>query len=182
MNPSRDDSKQKVFMEMYTPCHQAFSRYCRGITGNREDARDLAGETILVVFENLDKLRKKDSFKAYLFGVARRLRLNQVRRNKFRSEYNEKEAWLITSEEMAPDLHPDVELLYEYLAKLPAKQKEAFLLFELSGFSLEEIRKLQGGTISGVKTRLKRAREQLRLWLNDPEGSKSEVKEKEDKQ
>ena len=169
-------------MEMYTPCYQAFSRYCRGITGNREDARDLAGETILIVFENLDKLRKKDSFKAYLFGVARRLRLNQVRRNKFRNEYNEKEAWLITSEEMAPDLHPDVELLYEYLAKLPAKQKEAFLLFELSGFSMEEIRKLQGGTISGVKTRLRRAREQLRLWLSDPEGSKSEVKRKEDKQ
>ena len=168
-------------MEMYTPCHQAFSRYCRGITGNREDARDLAGETILIVFENLDKLRKKDSFKAYLFGVARRLRLNQLRRNKFRSEYNEKEAWLLMSDDPAPDVHPDVELLYEYLAKLPAKQKEAFLLFELSGFSNEEIRKLQGGTISGVKTRLRRARELLRLWLNDPEGPESEVKRKEDK-
>ena len=168
-------------MEMYTPCHLAFSRYCRGITGNREDARDLAGEAILIVFENLDRIRKKDSFKAYLFGVARRLRLNQVRRNKFRSEYNEKEAWLLMSDEPAPDLHPDVELLYDYLAKLPAKQKEAFLLFELSGFSNQEIRKLQGGTLSGVKTRLRRAREQLRLWLNDPEGPESEVKRKEDK-
>lgn len=168
-------------MEMYTPCHQAFSRYCRGITGNREDARDLAGETILIVFENLDRIRKKDSFKAYLFGVARRLRLNQVRRNKFRSEYIEKDAWLLMSDGPAPDLNPDVKLLYEYVGKLPAKQKEAFLLYELSGFSIEEIRKLQGGTLSGVKTRLRRAREQLRLWLNDPEGPKSEVKRKEDK-
>ncbi len=169
-------------MEMYTPCYQAFSRYCRGITGNREDARDLAGETILIVFENLDKIKKKNSFKAYLFGVARRLRLNQVRRNKFRSEYNERDAWLLPGDNPAPDLQPDVELLYEYVAKLPSKQKEAFLLFDLSGFTIEEIKKIQGGTSSGVKTRLRRAREQLRLWLNDPEGSRSEVKTKEDKQ
>lgn len=78
MNPSRDNSKQKVFMELYAPCHDVFSRYCRGITSNPDDGRDLAGETILVVYENLENMRKKDSFKAYLFGVDRRLRLNQL--------------------------------------------------------------------------------------------------------
>jgi DNA-directed RNA polymerase specialized sigma24 family protein len=39
------------------------------------------------------------------------------------------------------------------------------VLFEISGFPLEEIRQLQGGTLSGVKSRLKRGREQLRVWL-----------------
>lgn len=30
-------------MEVYTPLHQAFLRYCRGLTGDRDDALDLAG-------------------------------------------------------------------------------------------------------------------------------------------
>lgn len=153
-------------MELYTPCHQAFMGYCRGLTGNREDARDLAGEAVLIVFENLGKLRKRDSFKAYLFGVARRLRLHQYRRGKFRGDYSETTAEMLPAPDSTPDSLHDVEFLYGLLEKLPPKQREALVLFELSGFSLEEIRQLQGGTISGVKSRLLRGREQLREWMN----------------
>ena len=96
-------------MELYTPCHQAFLGYCRGITGTRDDALDLAGETVLMVFEHLEKLKKRDSFKAYLFGVARRLRLHQHRRNKFHGNYDERMATLLPADGPAPDLHPDVD-------------------------------------------------------------------------
>jgi RNA polymerase sigma-70 factor (ECF subfamily) len=157
-------------MEMYTPCHQGFIGYCRGLTGNREDARDLAGEAVLIVFENLDKLRKRDSFKAYLFGVARRLQLHRYRRSRFSGEYSETLANSLPDQETAPDVLADVEFLYGLLDDLPPKQREALVLFEISGFSLEEIRQLQGGTLSGVKSRLMRGREQLRDWMNPSEG------------
>ena len=168
-------------MEMYTPCHQAFMGYCRGLTGNREDARDLAGEAVLIVLENLDRLRKKDSFKAYLFGVARRLRLHQFRRNRFRGVYEERASELLTDQGTPPDAGPDVEVLYSLLEKLPPKQRECVVLFELSGFSLEEIRQLQGGTLSGVKSRLKRGREQLRRWLQPSEGKGHKAQGSRDK-
>jgi len=60
----------------------------------------------------------------------------------------------------------DVEILYKALQKLPASQAEAIVLFEISGFSLNEITEIQGGTLSGVKTRLKRGREKLASILN----------------
>jgi len=161
-------------MEVYTPLHAGFLRYCRGLTGNREDALDLAGETVLIVFENLDQLRKKDSFKAYLFGVARRLRLQHYRRIRFRGVYDEKKAEMLPDDQVLPDTGHDVKLLYELLDKLPVKQREAIILFELSGFSLEEIRQLQGGTLSGVKMRLSRGREQLRLWFDPPKETRQE--------
>jgi len=160
-------TKQEVFREVYTPCHHAFLKYCRGLTGDRDDALDLAGEAALVVFENLERIRKKDSFKAYLFSVARRLRLQQYRRIRFRGVYDEKLAELIPDQNSLPDANHDVILLYDLLNKLPDKQREAIVLFELSGFSLVEIRELQGGTLSGVKMRLSRGRNQLRFWLND---------------
>ena len=53
-------------MILYRPCHDAFCRYCHGLTGSSEDARDLVGDAVLVALENFEKLRKKESFKACL--------------------------------------------------------------------------------------------------------------------
>jgi RNA polymerase sigma-70 factor (ECF subfamily) len=152
-------------MELYTPLHAGFMKYCRGLTGNREDALDLAGETMLISFGNFEKLRNRDSFKAYLYGVARRLRLHHFRRIRFRGVFDENLAEMLIDQSSLPDSDYDVQVIYGLLDQLPSKQREAFILFEISGFSLNEIRELQGGSLSGVKMRLQRAREQLRQWL-----------------
>ena len=152
-------------MELYTPLHAGFLKYCRGLTGNRDDALDLAGESILIAFGNLEKLRKQDSFKSYLFGIARRLRLHYYRRIRFRGVFDEHLAEMLVDQSALPDSDYDAKVIYSLLDRLPPKQREAFLLFEISGFSLKEIRELQGGTLSGVKKRLQRSREQLRQWL-----------------
>lgn len=166
-------------MALYRPCHDAFTRYCHGLTGSREDARDLVGDTVLVALENFEKLRKKESFKAWLFGIAHRLTLHVYRRSKFKGRYNAEDAHLLPDTEPSPDLHPDIEVLYTALGQLPFKQREAIILFELSGFSLKEIEKIQGGSLSGVKTRLKRARENLREILSDSENFKLKTKNPE---
>jgi RNA polymerase sigma-70 factor (ECF subfamily) len=82
--------------------------------------------------------------------------------------YDEQAAELLPDPGALPDTNHDVKLLNELLSKLPDKQREAIVLFELSGFSIEEIRDLQGGSLSGVKMRLSRGRDQLRLWLEEP--------------
>ncbi len=166
-------------MALYRPCHEAFIRYCHGLTGSREDARDLVGDAVLVALENFEKLRKKESFKAWLFGIARRLMLHVYRRSKFKGRYNEEDVHLLPDTEPSPDLHPDIEVLYTALGQLPFKQREAIILFELSGFSLKEIEKIQGGSLSGVKTRLKRAREKLKEILSDTENSDLKTKNAE---
>ena len=158
-------------MTLYRPCHDAFCRYCHGLTGSREDAGDLVGDAVLVALENFAKLRNIESFKAWLYGIAHRLMLHVYRRSKFKGKYDEEEAILLPDTEPSPDLHPDIEVLYTALGQLPLKQREAIVLFELSGFPLEEIKEIQGGSLSGVKTRLKRAREKLRVILSDTESS-----------
>lgn len=50
------------------------------------------------------------------------------------------------------------------LATLPAVQREAVVLFEIDGFSIEEIAVLQRSSITAVKTRLSRGRRRLRAW------------------
>lgn len=152
-------------MELYTPLHAGFLKYCRGLTGNRDDALDLAGESILITFENLEKLRNLDSFRCYLYGVARRLRLHYYRRIRFRGVFDQNLAEMLMDKSSLPDSEYDAKVIYGLLDRLPPKQREAFVLFEISGFSIREIKELQGGTLSGVKKRLQRGREQLRHWL-----------------
>ena len=50
------------------------------------------------------------------------------------------------------------------LASLAAEQREAVVLFEVDGFSIEEIAAMQRVSISAVKSRLTRGRERLRVF------------------
>lgn len=155
--------------------HAGFLKYCRSLTGNRHDALDLAGESVLIAFGNLEKLRNQDSFKSYLYGIARRLRLHYYRRIRFQGVFDDQLAEMLVDPGALPDSEHDSKVIFGLLDRLPPKQREAFVLFEISGFSLKEIRELQGGTLSGVSKRLQRGREQLRHWL-EPSGEQPQAR------
>ena len=66
-----------------------------------------------------------------------------------------------------PDLTagPIASLIEVAVQSLPPLQREALLLFEYEGFTLEEIARLVDADIGTVKSRLHRAREKLRQLL-----------------
>jgi RNA polymerase sigma-70 factor (ECF subfamily) len=56
-------------------------------------------------------------------------------------------------------------ILTRLLAKLPEAQRAAFVLFEIEGYSGEEIARLQGVPINTVWARVHKAREKLAFSL-----------------
>ncbi|HEX5317267.1 MAG TPA: sigma factor-like helix-turn-helix DNA-binding protein, partial [Candidatus Kapabacteria bacterium] len=50
---------------------------------------------------------------------------------------------------------------------LPRRGREALVLFAISDLSIKEIQEIQGGTASGVKSRMSRARVKLKELLLD---------------
>ncbi|MCX6139913.1 MAG: RNA polymerase sigma factor [Candidatus Kapabacteria bacterium] len=79
--------------------------------------------------------------------------------------YDERAALEIPHTDPQPDVQMDIVILREALQLLPEKQREAVVLFDILGLSLEEIKAIQGGTLSGVKSRLKRGRAELQRKL-----------------
>ena len=150
---------EEEFLRLLDPLLPRLSRYCRAQAVDPDDAKDLMSETILLAFQSSSKLRNPEKFQSYLFSIATRLHRRQhKRRSRFeRLNVEEHDRAISTSVESAVD----VQLLYHALQELPEKQREAIILFEISGLSLEEVREIQGGSLSGVKTRLARGREQL---------------------
>lgn len=153
--------KHERFLSLLEPIRPAFARFCRALCQDREQARDLASESILILFQQFDSLRERDSFKSYLFTTALRLFRRQRHRERNRVPYDPAVMEQLNADTPAPDARADVELLYQMLEQLPPAQKEAVILFEIAGLSLEEVRQIQGGSLSGVKSRIARGREAL---------------------
>ena len=154
-------SVQKEFLELYEPIHASFARFCQARVYGLMEAEDLISETVLKALENFHKVKNKKAFLSFMFTIAKNIVNDKHRKTKFTGVYEEHTALSIPDEGVNPELRYDVEVLYTMLAKLPEKQKEALILFEISGFSIQEIAHIQDAKESAVKQRLKRGREKL---------------------
>lgn len=157
----RSSARQQRFLELLRPLQSSLSRFAKAMTGNAESAKDLASETVVKAYESFDQLKNPDQFQSYLFTIAARLSHRERNRNKRWADWDEERMNEIPSQDSGPEMKIEVELLHKALQLLPEKQREAIVLFEITGLSLEEIRGIQGGSLSGVKSRIVRGREAL---------------------
>ncbi len=153
--------KQKHFLKLYQPVHARFEKFCRARTFGDMPYEDLINESLLIAFKKMEEIKNEKAFLSYLIGISTRILANSKRKKKA----------INVAEPAIFNQHPDpsnfiekqfeIELLYQSLAKLPELQKEAIILFEITGFSIKEIMKIQKSGESAVKQRLARGRKEL---------------------
>ncbi len=160
-------------MVLLEPCLAKLSRYCHAMTKDVENGRDLLSDAILLAYENFEKLRATEAFTSYIFTTARRLYYRSARRKKLWGVFPSGAEEIADEREPSPEVRLDLEALDRALSQLPEKQREAVVLFEISGLSLAEIREIQGGSLSGVKSRIVRGREKLAELLGERTTSRS---------
>jgi len=154
-------NKRTAFMELYEPIHDRFIRFCHARVNNEDQAHDLINETLLRAYENFDKLRSREAFLYFLFGIATRVLHSQYRKMKYWGAYEEQKNGMLPDTAASPEDLVEVQMLYKALDQLPEKQREALILFEISGFSIKEIQEIQQSKSSAVKARLMRGRRKL---------------------
>jgi RNA polymerase sigma factor (sigma-70 family) len=162
---------RELFIELFEPIQHAVTQYVRVMVGNYEDSRDIVADTVLAALERMEEVTNPESFKFFMFAIARRTYWRSVLRRRLFIPLEKKHENLSLDGEAIALVSLDVNLLMDAIHELPAKQREAISLFEFGGFSIEEIRNIQGGSLSGVKTRLSRAREKLKSALSEPKAS-----------
>jgi RNA polymerase sigma-70 factor, ECF subfamily len=163
----KDSEKQARFMALLEPCLAKLSRYAHAMTKDVENGRDLLSDAILLAYESFEKLRAPEAFTSYIFTTARRLYYRRARREKLWGVFGNGVNEIADEREPSPEVRLDFEALDRALSQLPEKQREAVVLFEISGLSLAEIREIQGGSLSGVKSRIVRGREKLAELLGE---------------
>ena len=169
------DQRKQRFLMLLEPVHDNLARFARSITENREAARDLVGETVLRALEKFDELHDEQAFLSWLFTIAVRLNRRRKKREEVFAEYDEQAVGERPSPATTPEQQHDITLLYHALEQLRVKEKEAILLFEIAGLSLKEVCAVQGGSLSGVKSRLARGREKLARLLGEDDNVKKKT-------
>lgn len=164
------DDLQQRFMALFEPQRDALWRFIRSMVRSKHEAEDIMSETVLQAYQGFPRMRDDQAFVSFLFTIASRLYKRHRWRRSFFGEFNEDAAMAQPHSDPLPDAQFDVLLLRQALQTLPFKQRESVVLFDVLGLSLEEVREVQGGTLSGVKSRLLRGRQTLahKLGATEP--------------
>lgn len=160
------EKKQHAFLALYEPVHADFERFCRARAYGQMDDEDLLNETLLIAYQKFDTLKSEKAFLAFLLGISVRVLANHNKK-RIKEQAIENDRAQQIPDHVATDHDAEVFFLYQALDKLPEAQKEALILFEISGFSIREIAALQKASESAIKKRLERGRIQLAHILSD---------------
>ena len=147
----------------------------RTMLGSEEDARDAAQEAFVQAFQKLGSFRGNSAFYSWLFRIAVNSSINQHRKN-HRSSVSLEAAREQTGDEpldLHPESHPEHTLdlaerqtqVRDALAQLSVEFRTVLVLKEMEGLAYEEIAEIVGCPIGTVRSRIHRARSELREKL-----------------
>ena len=154
--------------EMFDRHHLAIYRYLLKMTGSREAAEELTQDVFLRVVRSAPSYDDRSLERAWLFRIARNLRIDNARR-----ERRAPDVTPIDTDEPSEPGRQALQLgLRQALAMLPDDEREAFVLAEVVGLSYVEIAAASSATPAAVRSRIYRARMQLRATLDAPAAGK----------
>jgi RNA polymerase sigma factor (sigma-70 family) len=165
-----DEFPQNEFWQRVWPHYNSLSAFTRSLIPDSAD--DLLQDTLLVALKNWPKLRNPKSFRSWLFRIS----INEAHRMRRQSFWNRFKAINEMTDEnsqeyLIPDDYQQVDgilmrmHLKTALSKMNYKRKQVILLHYLAGFSLKDIALLTDESLSAIKTRISRARRELKVSL-----------------
>lgn len=150
---------QKAFAQY----HEAVYRFAYRLTGRLDLAEDITQECFLVLVRSP---RRYDSgragMKTFLFAIARNLALKEHRDHGGQQTLEDADILAAADPRASLEVSSAVAAA---VATLPQRQREALILFEYEGVTIEEIAEIVAANVGTVKSRLHRARERLRRAL-----------------
>ena len=130
-------------------------------------ADDLVQEALLKAWAAQERFEPGTSMRAWTFVILRNAYLTDMRRNRFRGEYDENVAERILTAPAGQEEPIHLADLHRALLTLPPERREALLLVGAGGFSYEEAAQICGCAVGTIKSRVGRARAALNTMLTD---------------
>lgn len=127
---------------------------------DESDAEDILQDIFIRIHTHLDTLRETDKVEGWIFQIARNSIVDYYRSQRPFVELNEQFAADEPSEETGRE---ELEIFVrELVAALPEPYREALILTEYEGLSQVELAEHMGISLSGAKSRVQRARQQVK--------------------
>lgn len=135
--------------------------FARGLCGRADVADDLVQETLLKAWAAQERFEPGTSMRAWTFVILRNVYLSELRRNRFRGDFDENVAERILVAPAGQESPLHLADLNRALMTLPPERREALLLVGAGGFSYEEAAEICECAVGTIKSRVGRARAAL---------------------
>ncbi|MBK5264880.1 MAG: sigma-70 family RNA polymerase sigma factor [Alphaproteobacteria bacterium] len=156
-----DDEFKKQLADVI-PHLRAFGR---SLSGNRDLADDLVQETLLKAWAARDRFQAGTNMRAWTFIILRNYYLSQMRRSRFRGEWDELTADRLLAAPAGQDKQVELSDMHRALMELPQSQREALILVGAGGFAYEEAADICRVAVGTIKSRVARGRAALEQIL-----------------
>jgi len=141
-------------------------RYFVAQSLSRADADDLLQETWLRVHKVRHTYRPTEPALPWFYAIARHIRVDHYRKS-VRTAARERELDAIAMEPSTmPREDNPMARLEEWLAPLPASQREVITMLKVEGMSLEEVARATSSSVGSVKQKVHRAYKKLRETIS----------------
>ncbi|MGQ0558280.1 MAG: sigma-70 family RNA polymerase sigma factor [Sphingosinicella sp.] len=158
------DPEFKDHLAQVIPHLRAFGR---SLSGNRDLADDLVQETLLKAWAARKRFQAGTNMRAWTFIILRNLFLSQMRRARFKGEWDEITASRLLAAPATQERHIELADMQRALLHLPQPQRAALILVGAGGFAYEEAADICGCAVGTIKSRVARGRVALELLMSE---------------
>lgn len=154
---------------------------CYRFLGDYQDANDTAQDTFIKAYKTLKRFRAESSFSTWIYRIAVNTCKNKVKslEHRYRKQTrsldnpgtagNDNLLIEIADESLSPPIELEKKersiLIQKAIKSMPKAKKEIIILRDMEGLSYEEIMTITGLTLGTVKSKIARARSDLREKL-----------------
>jgi RNA polymerase sigma-70 factor (ECF subfamily) len=163
--------EQKAWAEFFETHRDRIYSLCLRMLHNREEAEDISQEVFERAVKSIASFRGEASLKTWLYQIAHNACLTHIAAAKKSGQSMSDGRWMTALASAAPSPEQSSAsgeiraALESAVGDLEAIFREAILLREVEDQSYGEIARVTGVSVNTVKTRIHRAREQLRRRL-----------------
>lgn len=168
------DGDIAAFETLYRRHNDSLYRYLLRLCHHRDTAEDIFQDAWGKIIKARANYRPTAKFTTFMYRVAHNCFIDHIRRNKRHANSTEFDADLhATDVGEQPDLITERNLAKERLEialrDLPEEQRDAFLLHEEAGLSIDQIAAVTGSNRETAKSRLRYAVKKLRTAIAEPQ-------------
>ncbi len=165
---------ESAFNEIVKKYQKKIYWHARQMLGDHLDADEVTQEVLIVLYKKLKTFNFKSSLFTWIYRIVTTRSLNQIKRNQIKrflpfENANEKE--LAEKRDIIDDIinKEKLDKLNKILQKIPPKQRQVFILRNFEQLSYEEISKITGKSVGGLKANYFHALKKILEYANEQE-------------
>ncbi len=166
MSDTRKSEEIRRLLEEHIP---ATYRFAMHFLGDHHAAQDVVQETMLRGWKNRTRLKNQASGRSWLLRITANLCRDRLRKQRHPASQTSKidESEIESRESPTGDAiaNEQITQIRAALAALPEHYRTVIHLYSIEKLSTAEIAKVTGDRVGAIKTRLSRARKQMREML-----------------